>query len=174
MVVIHHRVLTHWPLHDLINMQRCINRMKCCLKNIIIYSSNIIILFDNTINDDLLLWLLPAMGTVEEEAMVSVPSANSSSKQTELSSHPSIFYTCRIFSYSIWKRYSSMFITMAVVMIIVEYMVCLVVDWRVKYASLPLKLELWQNDAVNYFSPTPLNGTLPRDLLFIFVVSRVS
>ena len=53
-------------------MQRYINRMKCCLKNNIIYSSNIIILFDSTINDDILLWLLPSVGTVEVEVMVSV------------------------------------------------------------------------------------------------------
>ena len=92
------------------------------------------------------------MGTVEAEAIVSVPSANSSSTQTELSIHLSIFYMCRMFSYSIHRRYSSMLIEPTVVMITDEYMVCLVVDCCVKYASLPLNLELRKNDAVNYFS----------------------
>ena len=80
------------------------------------------------------------MGTVE--AMVSVPSANSSSNQTELYSRPSIFDTCRMFSYSICKRYSSMSIVLVFVVITVEYMVRLVVDCCVKYALLPLKFEL--------------------------------
>ena len=69
-----HRFLFHWSLHDLNNMQRYIDRVKYCLKNIIIYSSNIIFLFDNAINDDILLWLLSVVGTVEVEAMMSVSS----------------------------------------------------------------------------------------------------
>ena len=67
-----------------------------------------------------------------------------------------------------------MFIMPAVAIIIVEYMVYLVVDCCVKYVSLLLKLELWQNNVVSYFPPTPLNGSLPCDLLLIVVVSRVS
>ena len=61
-------------------MQRYTNRMKCCLKNIIGSTGNSIIVFDNTMKDDVLLWLLPTVGTAEAEAMVLVPFANSSSK----------------------------------------------------------------------------------------------
>ena len=122
---------------------------------------NIIILSDNTINDDMLLWLLPDMGIVEVEAMVSVSSPNSTSKQTEVSSHPSIFYTCRMFSYSIFRRYSSMLIRPSVVMITVEYMVCLVVDCCVKYTSLALTFELRKNNAVDYFSSHSIKWSSP-------------
>ena len=122
---------------------------------------NIIILSDNTINDDMLLWLLPDMGIVEVEAMVSVSSPNSTSKQTEVSSHPSIFYTCRMFSYSIFRRYSSMLIRPSVLMITVEYMVCLVVDCCVKYTSLVLTFELRKNNAVDYFSSHSIKWSSP-------------
>ena len=90
----------------------------------------------------------------------SVP-ANSSSKETEHSFHPSMFHMCRMFSYYICKRYSSMFITPTVVVIIDECMVCLMGDCCVEYASRPLNLELQKTNAVYHFPSHSIKWNSP-------------